>query len=461
MNKIVIAGTGYEGLVVGACFAEVGHSVTCIDTDEKKLAILNMGESPIYEADLARLIQKNREAGRLLFTKDLAAYKDADVIFIDVGVPELPDGSADLTNITSVTRKITETVEKDCLVVVKSTVPAGTCDKIEQCIREFQVHPVRIEVACNPDFFSKGSAIRDTLQSTRFVIGVGSKWSEDLLKQIYSPFHCPVITVNRKTAEVMKLAVDNFLALKISYINELANLCELVGVNIDEITYGMSYDERIGNSFLSPGIGFGGSRINADTRALNHLAEKNGYDFKTVKAAIETNKLQWNKLLHAAKKRFQTLEGRKIAVLGLTYKPGTDDCRESPALYNIQQLLLCGADVFAYDPVGIDNFKVYYQEGHNGKGRITYVDTIEAAIDDAELCFIFTEWEKIKKIKPDIYRIFMKTPVIYDGRNLYEVDELSAAGVEYYSIGRRRIGSGKENEACRIQDIEIEIMKNR
>ena len=437
MYKIVIAGAGYEGLIVGTCFAEVGHLVTCVDTDMKKVALLNSGESPIYEADLARLIQKNQEAGRLTFTMDSNAYRDADAIFIDVGVPEQPDGSADLSNITTVTRMISQTVEKDCIVVVKSTVPTGTCDTIEQCIKEYQVQPVRLEVACNPDFFSKGSAIRDTLQATRFVIGVGSKWAEEILKGIYQPFHCPVLTVNRKTAEMMKYAIDNFLALKISYINELANLCDLIGVNIDEVTLGMSHDERIGGKFLNPGIGFGGSRFSADTRTLNYLADKNGYEFKTIRAAIEVNKLQLLRLIDAAKERFHTLEGRKIAVLGLTYKPGTDDCRESPAVFNVKELLECGADIFAYDPVGIHNFKAMFPEGSIGKGRISYVDNIEDAIEEAELCFIFTEWEKIKKVKPDIFRIFMKTPVIFDGRNVYEAKDMEAAGTEYHSIGRR------------------------
>jgi UDPglucose 6-dehydrogenase len=443
--KIAVAGTGYVGLVAGVCFAEVGHQVTCVDVDEEKVNIMKQGISPIYEADLEGLMQKNYVAGRLDYTTDYkAAYKDVDAIFIGVGTPEQPDGSADLSYIATVARQIAETIEKDCLVVVKSTVPVGTNDKVEQFIKDFLVHDVRVEVASNPEFLAQGSAVHDTLKAARIIIGTESKWAEEMLMSIYEPFNLPIVSVSRRSAEMIKYASNDFLALKISYMNDIANLCELVGADIQDVAKGMSYDERIGGRFLNAGIGYGGSCFPKDTKALEYLARQNGYELRTIKAAIDVNIDQKTMLYKKACRRLITFSGLKVAVLGLTFKPGTDDLREAPSLENATLLLEQGADIYAYDPVGSDNFKKKYPEGKNGRGSITYVEKPEQALEDANVCFIFTEWGEIKAVEPGTYKRLMRTPLVYDGRNIYGVEAMNEAGVEYYSIGRPFIKTSKE-----------------
>lgn len=437
MIKIAVAGTGYVGLVAGVCFAEVGHYVTCVDIDEKKIDLMKKGISPIFEADLEKLMQKNYAESRLDYTTDYkSAYKEADAIFIGVGTPEQADGSANLTYIAKVARQIAETVEKDCLVVVKSTVPVGTNDKVEQFIKDFLVNDVKIEVASNPEFLAQGSAVHDTLHAARIIIGTESKYAENMLMKIYEPFNIPIVSVNRRSAEMIKYASNDFLALKISYMNDVANLCELVGANIQDVAKGMSYDDRIGKNFLNAGIGYGGSCFPKDTKALAYLAKQNGYELRTVNAAVDVNKDQKTILFRKASNRLITFNGLKVAVLGLTFKPGTDDLREAPSLDNISLLLKQGAEVYAYDPVGIENFKKVYPEGKNERGSIKYVDCIEEALKEANVCFIFTEWEKIKLVKPETYRKLMRTPLIYDGRNIYNIKDMEQAGLEYYSIGR-------------------------
>jgi len=437
MFKIAVSGTGYVGLVAGVCFAEVGHQVTCVDVDEEKINMLKRGISPIYEDGLEELLKKNLAAGRLDFTTDYKiAYKDADAIFIGVGTPEQPDGSANLCYIATVARQIAETVEKDCLVVVKSTVPVGTADKVEQFIKDFLVHDVKVEVASNPEFLAQGSAVHDTLHAARIIIGTESKWAEEMLRKIYAPFNLPIVSVSRRSAEMIKYACNNFLALKISFMNDIANLCELVGADIQDVARGMSYDERIGSKFLNAGIGYGGSCFPKDTKALLYLAKQHGYELRTVKAAIDVNKDQKTVLFRKASRRLITFNGLKVAVLGLTFKPGTDDLREAPSLDNIPLLLDQGAHIYAYDPVGMDNFKKRYPEGAHGSGSITYAQGAEEALKKANVCFIFTEWDEIKAVKPEVYKKFMRTPLVYDGRNIYRTEDMKAAGVEYYSIGR-------------------------
>ncbi|WP_010276811.1 UDP-glucose dehydrogenase family protein [Paenibacillus senegalensis] len=437
MYKIAVAGTGYVGLVAGVCFAEVGHQVTCVDIDEHKVNLMKSGISPIYEAGLQELMQKNYAAGRLDFTTDYqAAYKHADAIFIGVGTPEEPDGSANLSHIATVARQIAESVEKDCLVVVKSTVPVGTNDKVEQFIQDFLIHDVRVEVASNPEFLAQGSAVHDTFYAERVVIGTESQWAEDMLMRLYEPFHLPMVSVSRRSAEMIKYAANDFLALKISYMNDIANLCELVGADVQDVAKGMSYDERIGSKFLNAGIGYGGSCFPKDTKALEYLARQHGYELKTVKAAIEVNQEQKTKLYHKARKRLITFNGLKVAILGLTFKPGTDDLREAASLANVPLLLEQGADIYAYDPVGMANFAKVYPQGKCGKGSITYASTVQEALAEANVCFIFTEWGEIKAVTPQAYKQWMRTPLVYDGRNLYRVAEMKEAGVEYHSIGR-------------------------
>jgi UDPglucose 6-dehydrogenase len=449
--RIAVAGTGYVGLVAGVCFAEVGHNVTCVDIDDDKVDLMKSGVSPIYEADLEELMKKNYAAGRINYTTDYVdAYKNADAIFIGVGTPEQPDGSANLSFIATVARQIAETIEKDCLVVVKSTVPVGTNDKVEQFIHDFLPHDadgvtgngigtgkkIRVEVASNPEFLAQGSAVKDTLQAARVIIGTESKWAEDILKQIYEPFNIPLVSVRRRSAEMIKYASNDFLAMKISYMNDIANLCELVGADIQDVAKGMSFDERIGSKFLNAGIGYGGSCFPKDTKALEYLARQHGYELKTVKAAIDVNTNQKTILYKKACKRLITFNGLKVAVLGLTFKPGTDDLREAPSLDNVPLLLDQGAEIYAYDPVGKANFSKIFPEGHHGKGHIQYVENIETALEGANVCFVFTEWGEIKAVAPEVYKSLMRTPLVYDGRNLYNVANMRDAGIEYYSIGR-------------------------
>lgn len=430
--KLAVAGTGYVGLVAGVCFAEKGHDVTCVDIDEEKVKLMRRGISPIYETGLEELMQKNNKSGRLHYTTDYkSAYKDADAIFIGVGTPEMPDGSANLNFIATVSRQIAESIEKDCLVVVKSTVPVGTNDKVEQFIKDFLVNDVKVEVASNPEFLAQGNAVRDTLHAKRIVIGTESKDAEAILKKIYEPFELPIVSVSRRSAEMIKYASNDFLALKISYMNDIANLCELVGADIEDVAKGMSYDDRIGANFLHAGIGYGGSCFPKDTKALRYLAKQNNYNLRTVGAAVDVNQDQRIKLYKKASDRLITFNKLKVAVLGLAFKAGTDDLREAPSIENIKLLLENGADIYAYDPVAEENFKKKFPDA-----PITYVKEPKEALEGANVCFIFTEWNEIKSINPTEYKKLMKTPLVYDGRNIYNLEEMKNAKIEYYSIGR-------------------------
>ena len=435
--KIAVAGTGYVGLVAGVCFAEVGHDVTCVDIDENKVKLMESGVSPIYEDGLEELMKKNNATGRLHYTTDYAkAYREAEAIFIGVGTPEMPDGSANLSYIATVCRQIAESIVHDCLVVVKSTVPIGTNDKVEQFIKDFLVNDVKVEVASNPEFLAQGTAVRDTLQAARIIIGTESKEAEAKLMEIYEPFNIPIVSVKRRSAEMIKYACNDFLALKISYMNDIANLCELVGADIQDVAKGMSYDARIGERFLNAGIGFGGSCFPKDTKALKFLAKQYGYELKTVEACVDVNTKQKTRLFEKAKDRMITFSGLKVAVLGLTFKAGTDDLREAPASENIKLLLAQGADIYAYDPAGIQRAKLEFPEGKIDRGSITYVESPQEALKDANICFVFTEWPQIKSVTPSQYKEWMRTPLVYDGRNLYTLEEMKNAGIEYYSIGR-------------------------
>lgn len=435
--KIAVAGTGYVGLVAGVCFAEKGHDVTCVDVDENKVRMMESGVSPIYEEGLQELMQKNNDAGRLHYTTDYQnAYKDAEAIFIGVGTPEQPDGSANLSYIATVSRQIAESVERDCLVVVKSTVPVGTNDKVEQFINDFLVRDVKVEVASNPEFLAQGSAVHDTLHAARIIIGTESKEAEAVLKKIYEPFELPIISVNRRSAEMIKYACNDFLALKISYMNDIANLCELVGADIDAVAEGMSYDSRIGSRFLNAGIGYGGSCFPKDTKALKYLAHQNGYTLRTVEAAVDVNAEQKTKLYQKASNRMITFQNLRTAVLGLAFKAGTDDLREAPSLDNVKLLLENGADIYAYDPIASENFKKLYPEGKALNGSIHYVDNPSDALKDSAICFIFTEWDEIKNIPAADFKNLMRIPLVYDGRNVFNVKAMQDANIEYYSIGR-------------------------
>lgn len=432
--NIVVAGTGYVGLVTGACLSEVGHNVTCVDIDEKKVEIMKQGISPIYEPGLDELLERNYKENRLDFTTDYAdAYKNADIVFIGVGIPERADGSANLDYVFGVCKQIAENVTKDCLVVVKQTVPIGTNDKVEEFLKENLVHNVKIEVASNPEFLAQGTAVVDTLNASRIVIGVESRKAEEKLRYVYERFNQPIVVTNRRSAEMIKYASNDFLALKISFMNEMANVCEIVGADIEDVAKGMSYDPRIGNKFLNAGLGYGGSCFPKDTKALHWLANDSGYEIKTIKATIEVNENQKYKLFRKAKQEFGSLKGMKVAVLGLTFKPGTDDLREAPSIPNVRRLLDEGAEIVAYDPVGIDNFKKLYPT------EIDYVTSPEKALEDADMAFIFTEWNEIKSLELSKYEELMKNAVIYDGRNCYDIEEIKEYNIDYYSIGRKEV----------------------
>lgn len=432
--KIVVAGTGYVGLVTAVCLSEVGHSVTCVDVDENKIKILNEGKSPIFEPGLEELMKKNRE--RLEFTlESKKAYETADVIFVGVGTPEKKDGSANLKYVYEVAKEIAENVKKDVIVVIKSTVPIGTNKKIEKYLNSNLKNKIRIEVVSNPEFLSQGTAVRDTLHAQRIVIGVNSKFAEKVMKEVYDGFGQPYVITDRESAEMIKYASNDFLALKISYMNEIANLCEIVGANIQDVAKGMGMDTRIGNKFLNAGIGYGGSCFPKDTKALSWLANFNDYELKTIKAAIEVNSNQKLKLIKKARKYYDDFEGLNIAVLGLTFKPNTDDLREAPSLYNIPILLDEGANIKAYDPVGENNFKKIYPK------EITYCNNIEETLKNADICFIFTEWDEIKNIELGKYDELMKTPIVLDGRNCYDLNEVKKEKMIYESIGRKIVNN--------------------
>lgn len=427
--NISIAGTGYVGLVTGVCLAESGHHVTCVDVDSYKISAMQQGKSPIYEPGLEELMKKN--AIRLTYTTDyISAYRRADVIFIGVGTPEKKDGSANLSYVYQVASQIAETVENDCVIVIKSTVPIGTNDKIEQMIRNDLKHTVRISVASNPEFLSQGTAVHDTLHASRIVIGVEDEFSEKILRQVYSGFHdIPLLVTNRRSAEMIKYASNDFLALKISYINEIANLCEIVGANVEDVAAGMGYDPRIGSKFLHAGIGYGGSCFPKDTKALSWVASYNDVELKTVKAAIEVNEQQKLKLLKKARKYYPDLSGLNVAVLGLTFKPGTDDLREAPSLVNIPILLDDGAKVRAWDPIGIKNFQKHIT------GEITYCNSISDALKDADICFIFTEWPEVKALTANDF-LCMKKPIVLDGRNCLNTEAFKDYQILYEGIGK-------------------------
>lgn len=430
--KIAIAGTGYVGLVTGVCLAYKGiHNVVCVDVDENRIEKMKAGKSPIYEENLEELLKESIKNGNIDFTTDSkSAYEDADVIFIAVGTPERSDGSANLEYIKQVARQIAHFIKKDCLVVIKSTVPAGTNEFIENYIKKHLKHEVWFELASNPEFLAQGTAVRDTLEAARIVIGAESNKAREILEKVYEGFDSPKVITNRNSAEMIKYASNDFLALKISYMSDIANLCEIVGANIEDVAYGMSFDDRIGSKFLRAGIGYGGSCFPKDTKALHWLSNSNGYELKTVSAAIEVNEAQKLKLIRKASEDIDSFEGLKAAVLGVTYKPGTDDLREAPAIVNINSLLERDASVFAYDPVGLKNAEKIYGD------KINYCYKIEDALREADICFVMTEWDQIKKIKPQDFVEFMRSPIVYDGRNCYDPGEMEEAGVKYYSIGR-------------------------
>ena len=347
-----------------------------------------------------------------------------------MGTPEKKDGSANLSYLFAVVDEIAASAERDCVVIVKSTVPIGTNDRVEARLRERVAGRVKVDVVSNPEFLAQGTAVRDTLAPSRIVIGAENADAAEKIRAMYAGFDAPVLVMNRRSAEMVKYASNDFLALKISYINEIANVCEVVGADIDAVSVGMGYDPRIGNRFLRAGIGYGGSCFPKDTKALYWLANFLDCEIKTVKAAIEVNENQKLKLLKKSRRFFDSLAGRRVAVLGLTFKPGTDDLRDGPALTNVPLLLEEGARVAAWDAVGEKNFRRLYPT------EVEYCARPEDALSGAELCFIFTEWPQVKALPPETFLRRMLRPIVLDGRNCYDVRAMRSAGVEYVSIGR-------------------------
>ncbi|KON70192.1 UDP-glucose 6-dehydrogenase [Peribacillus butanolivorans] len=430
--KIAVAGTGYVGLVTAVCLAEKSHMVTCVDINQVKIDLMKQGVPPIYEQDLEELMIKNKR--KLVYTTDYReAYQSADVIIIGVGTPEKKDGSASLRYVNEVAVQIAKTIENDCVIVIKSTVPVGTNDKIEKLIRENLSHNVRVDVVSNPEFLAQGTAIKDTLYAQRIILGVESEYAVQKMKEVYDNFNIPYVITDRRSAEMIKYASNDFLALKISYINEIANLCEIVDANIEDVTKGMGMDPRIGDRFLNAGVGYGGSCFPKDTKALHWLANFNDYEIKTIKATIEVNENQKIKLIKKARKYYESFQGLEVAVLGLTFKPGTDDLREAPSLVNIPILLEDGANVRVWDPVGSENFQKEFLN------EVNYCQTIEEAIMNADLCLIFTEWPEVKQFDIKKYFELMNHPIVIDGRNCYNLLDAEESGIIYDSIGRKKV----------------------
>ena len=426
--KITVAGIGYVGLITAVCLAEKGHDVICVDIDETKISRLQAGEAIIYEQDLSELMRKN--ADRLTYTTDpVFAYQHAEVIFVGVGTPEKHDGTANMSYVTSTVESIANIAEApNVVVVIKSTVPIGANDQIENYFRQHTKNNITVNVVSNPEFLAQGTAVRDTLRASRIVIGANSARAQDVMLQVYRDFSAPKVLTDRASAEMIKYASNNFLAVKISFINEIANLCEELGANIDDVTLGMSYDPRIGEQFLNSGVGYGGSCFPKDTKALYWISRYYDRSLQTVKAAIEINEKQKLILIHKSRKYYETFAGLTVAILGLTFKPGTDDLREAPSIANIPIFLSEGAIVKAYDPVGIPNAKKIYPT------KVKYYDNIDDTICDADICFVFTEWPEIKEYDVCKFAKLMKSPIVMDGRRCIKDNVCSDIIVE-------RIGS--------------------
>ncbi|WP_243292801.1 UDP-glucose/GDP-mannose dehydrogenase family protein [Bacillus sp. FJAT-47783] len=430
--RVAVAGTGYVGLVTGVCLSEVGHEVTCIDIDKQKIDMLVKGKSPIYEPGLDELIQKNMKEKRLTFTTESkVAYNDKEIIIIAVGTPENEDGSANLTYIKQVVKDILSHINGPVTLVTKSTVPVGTNDTIKQWVNDWNIHQYRIDIASNPEFLREGSAIDDTFYGDRIVIGADSPEIAHKVAKLYEPFNIPIIKTGIRSAEMIKYAANAFLATKISFINEIANICEKVGANIEDVANGIGTDKRIGPQFLKAGIGYGGSCFPKDTKALVQIAGNVQHKFELLEAVIRVNHRQQMKLVKKAKEVIGSLQGKRCAILGLAFKPNTDDVREAASLVMAKQLLDEGATVIAYDPIAIDNAKDILGD------LISYTNSIEEAIKGADLAFIATEWDEVKKFPVNKFTELMSTPNVLDGRNCYSFDTVKKFRLNYYSVGRK------------------------
>lgn len=429
--KITVIGTGYVGLVTGVTLADIGHEVTCVDINEAKIKLLNNSISPIYEPGIEELIKKNIEEKRLQFTSNLAtAVQISEVVYIAVGTPQNEDGSANLSFIKEASKKVAHSLIKDSVVVVKSTVPIGTNRKLEKMIN--QLSNYNVSIVSNPEFLREGSAIEDVYSGDRIVIGSDDKNALEIIVKINKEFNVPILKTELESAEMIKYASNAFLATKISFINEIANLCEKTGASIREVSKGMGMDTRIGSAFLQAGIGYGGSCFPKDTAALTQIAGTYSQDFHLLKSVIEVNQKQQLKLVEKLLTIYPSIEDRKIAVLGLAFKPETDDIRDAASTQIIKALLKQKADVYAYDPIACENSQKLFGD------TVKYYDQIADVLDNAEAVLIITEWNSIKKITAKQFKKSMKNPIVLDGRLLFDQEEMKNESVSYYSIGEGR-----------------------
>ncbi|MDO7863787.1 UDP-glucose/GDP-mannose dehydrogenase family protein [Brochothrix thermosphacta] len=415
--EIVVIGTVYVGLVTGVSLSEIGHQVTCIDTSIEKITKLKKSISPIYEPGIEELIEKNVAANRLFFGTDLqAAMKNKKIVYLTVGTPQNPDGTANLVYLEAAAIDIAKSMVQDTIVVVKSTVPVGTNEKIKKLIEENT--QFNVAMVSNPVF-----------EGDRIVLGANDKKALETIAEVNNAFAIPIYKTNLESAEMIKYASNAFLATKISFINEIANICEKTGANIEQVSTGMGLDSRIGSKFLNAGIGYGGSCFPKDTAALSQIAGTVNHDFKLLKAVIEVNEKQKLKLVDVLKTEVSHLQGKKIALLGLAFKPETDDIRESASQVIIENLLVAGANIHVYDPIAQAGIQAIFGD------EIVYEKDIESTIIEAEAVLIITEWDEIKAIKPAIFKKLMRQPIVLDGRLIYNKAEMSSLGIKYYSVG--------------------------
>lgn len=428
--RIAVIGTGYVGLVTGVTLSEIGQEVVCIDTDEQKVEKMKKGISPIYEPGLTEMMQKNLEAGRLSFTTShREAVRQADAIYIAVGTPEKTDGSADLSYVEQACKDIAWNITRDTIIVTKSTVPVGTNNRILDTILLHLLHDLQIDIVSNPEFLREGSAIYDSFNADRIIIGTESERAATIMEKINAPFNVPIFRTDIKSAEMIKYASNAFLATKISFINEISNICELLGADVENVAKGMGMDRRIGLQFLKAGIGYGGSCFPKDTKALIQIAGNLDYEFQLLKGVVNVNIKQQSLLIEKLKRCIPDVAGKKIAVLGLAFKPETDDMRESASIIVTDALLKQGARVMGYDPVAMENAKSVLNP------NVEYAENIADAINGSEAVMILTEWQEIKKLSPTAFKSMIR-PLVIDGRNCYSLQEMKAHKIEYYSVGR-------------------------
>ena len=435
--NICVVGTGYVGLVTGAVFADLGNDVVCVDNAIKKIEALRTGQMPIYEPGLEEMVVRNKDDGRLTFSTDLpAAVRQADVIFIAVGTPPKETGETDLSHVEAVAAEIGRSMDRYKVVVNKSTVPVGTGEFVREVIMRHQPRPLDFDVVSNPEFLREGSAIEDTLRPDRIVIGAPNQQVAMTLVELYAPLERPMIITDLPSAEVIKYASNAFLAAKISFINAIANICEAAGADVSQVMKGMGLDSRIGMQFLQAGLGYGGSCFPKDVDSLIHTAAQLGYDFKLLRSVVEINKERAAHLVEMMRKAIGPLEDKTIAVLGLAFKPNTDDMREAKSLEVVRALHAAGAQIRAYDPVAMENARPLMPEG------VVFCESAYEAAAGADGVTLLTEWNEFKYLNLDRLRGLLRRRLIFDARNLYEPERMRRLGFEYYSIGRKPVLAG-------------------